>query len=129
MAPKPTPNLYELSGDRVAVTYSTTSIDGKPRFSYRKGRQTLNFSGNQIKSEGTSIGTLVSVVIASVPDKGTTTFSLLLPAIQLGDSKRVSLRTIGIETLAKTSIAGPPPGVQQTYKVVALRGSAKLVDF
>ena len=129
MAPKPTPNLYELSGDRVSVTYSTTSIDGKPRFSYRKGRQTLDFVGNQIKSEGTSIGTLVSVVIASVPDKGTTTFSLLLPAIQLGDSKRVSLRTIGIETLTKTSIAGPPPGVQQAYKVVALRGSAKLVNF
>jgi len=123
------PNLYELSGDRVAVTYSTTSIDGKPRFSYRKGRQTLDFAGSDIKSESTGIGTLVSVVIASVPDKGTTSFSLLLPAIQLGDSKRVSLRTIGIETLAKTSIAGPPPGVQQTYKAVGLRGSAKLVQF
>ena len=82
-----------------------------------------------IKSEGVGIGTLVSVTIATVPDKGTTTCLILLPAIRLGDSKRASFRTIGITTLAKTTIAGPPQGAQQSYKVIDLRGSAKLVDF
>src|SRR4051794_289630 len=101
MAPKVIPNLFELSGENVTVTYSTTSIGGKPQFSYKKGRLTLNFAANQIKSEGTGIGTLVSVVIGTVPDQGTTTFSILLPAIQLGDSKRASFRTIGITTLSK----------------------------
>ena len=129
MAPKLAPNLFELNGENVMVTYSTTSIDGTPRFTYTKGRQTLNFAGTAIKSEGVGIGTLVSVTIATVPDKGTTTFSILLPAIRLGESKRASFRTIGITTLAKTTIAGPPQGAQQSYKVIDLRGSAKLVDF
>ena len=44
-------------------------------------------------------------------------------------SKKQAFRTIGITTVAKTTIAGPPPGVQQTYKTVALRGSAQQVTF
>ena len=45
MAPKLAPNLFELNAESVTVTYSTTSIDGTPRFTYTKGRQTLNFAG------------------------------------------------------------------------------------
>ena len=129
MAPKTAPNLFQLAGEGLTVTYSTTSIDGKPRFTIKKGRKTLNFSGDQIKSVETGIGTLVSVVIASVPDKNLTTFSVLLPAIQLPNSRKQAFRTIGITTVTKTTIAGPPPGVQQTYKTVALRGSAQQVAF
>jgi hypothetical protein len=129
MAPKTDPNRYELSGEGVEVTYSTTSIDGTPRFTFKKRRQTLNFSGAEIVSVGTSIGTFVSVVIASVPDKSVTTFSILLPAIRLADHKKQTFRTIGITTVSKTTIAGPPPGVQQSYKTIALRGSAQQVAF
>jgi hypothetical protein len=129
MAPKTGPNLYELNGEGLAVTYSTTSIDGQPRFTFKKGRQTLNFSGAQIVSVAIGIGTLVSVVIASIPDKGVTTFSVLLPEIRLPQSRKQAFRTIGITTVAKTTIAGPPPGAQQTYKSVALRGSAQQVNF
>ena len=123
------PNSFQLSGDDIQVTYSTTSIDGKPRFTFTKGQKTLNFAGNQISSSTLNIGTLVSVVIAAVPDKSTTTFSILLPVISLPESRRQAFRTLGITTVTKTTIAGPPPGVQQTYKSVALRGSARLVNF
>jgi hypothetical protein len=129
MAATLAPNLFKLANERLAVTYSTTSIDGRPRFTFKKGRQTLDFSGDQIESVEVGIGTLVSVVIANVPDSSVTTFSVLLPAIRLRDSKRQAFRTIAITTVAKTTIAGPPPGVEQTYKTVALRGSAQQVDF
>ena len=129
MATKTAPNLYRLSGEGLDVTYSTTSIDGKPRFTFKKGRQTLNFSGDQITSVDAGIGTLVTVVIANIPDKSVTTFSVLLPAIRLSDSKKQAFRTIGVTTVTKTTIVGPPPGVQQTYKTVALRGSAQQVAF
>jgi len=128
MAKLTAPNLFELKGTGVAVTYSTTSIDGTPRFALKKGRQTLNFSGKQITTLDTGIGTLVSVVIASIPDKSTTTFSVLLPNIQVTGSNKQAFRTIGITTVAATSIAGVK-GVEQTYKTVLLRGSARLVDF
>src|SRR5262245_35784089 len=129
MAPTQAPNLFELKGTGIAVTYSTTSIDGTPRFTFKKGKQTLNFAGSQITRVDTSIGALVTVVIAAVPDKSTTTFSVLLPAIQSTGSKRLAFRTIGITTVTKTSIIGPPSGVQQTYKVTPLSGSARLVAF
>jgi hypothetical protein len=123
------PNSFQLRDDDIQVNYSTTSIDGKPRFTFKKGRTTLSFSGNQISSIAIDIGTLVSVVIANIPDKGITTFSILLPAIRLPESKRSAFRTFGITTIAKTTIAGPPIGAKQTYKTVALRGSAQLVTF
>lgn len=130
MAAKNVPNLYDLAGEGITVSYSTTGIDGKPRLSYKKGRQSLSFSGKEIESLETAIGTLVTVVIANVPDRGTTRFSLLLPAIQLPEkSRRVTVRAIGITTVTATTIAGPPPGVQQTYKTAGLKGSAQQVEF
>jgi hypothetical protein len=127
--PAQTPNSFQLTGEDIQADYSTTSIDGKPRFTFKKGQKTLEFSGSQIASSAVKIGTLVSVVVATVPDKSTTTFSILLPAIQLPESRRQAFSTIGITTVTKTTIAGPPVGVQQTYKSVALRGSARLVIF
>ena len=127
--PSLTPNSFQLTGDDIQVNYSTTSIDGKPRFTFKKGNKTLDFAGNQISSSTVNIGTLVSVVIAAVADKSTTTFSILLPAIRLPESRRQAFRTFGITTVTKTSIVGPPVGVQQTYTTVALRGSARLVAF
>jgi hypothetical protein len=46
MAKQLVPNLFQLSGEGITATYSTTSIDGQPRFTYKKGRQTLNFAGS-----------------------------------------------------------------------------------
>jgi hypothetical protein len=129
MAAKTEPNLYHLRGEGIEVTYSTTSIDGKPRLTFEKGRQTLNFSANEITSDAITIGTLVSVVIANVPDKSVTMFSILLPAIRLTDDKKQTFRTIAITTVSKTTIAGPPRGAQQSYKTVTLRGSAQHAQF
>ena len=36
-----TPNLYELAGGQLHVTYSTTGKDGQPYFSYENGGQKL----------------------------------------------------------------------------------------
>ena len=58
-----TPNLYQLSGKHLNITYSTTGIDGKPHFSYQDLQQTLSFTGDQIRGVVTEIGTLVSVTI------------------------------------------------------------------
>ena len=44
-----TPNLYQLQGGPIHVTYSTTSIDGQPHFSYQDPHQTLFFKGDDIR--------------------------------------------------------------------------------
>jgi hypothetical protein len=127
MAQKIVPNQYELAGVGVQVTYSTSSLPGKPQLTFTKGRKTLNFTGNEIGVVDTVVGTLVTVTIASTPDLNSTTFSFLVPSIELAkESAKQSFRTIGITTISKTPI-GPVKGVQQTYKIVELRCTAQHV--
>ena len=130
MAQKIIPNLYELQGPGVRISYSTSSIAGKPQLSFKKGRTTLSFSGDEISVLDTEIGGLITVTIATTPDRSFTSFSFLLPAIQLAkESAKQSFRTIGITTVHKTMIAGPVKGVQQVYKSVQLQGTARQVEF
>lgn len=130
MAQQIIPNQFDLQGTGVRIVFSTSSIAGKAQLSFTKGRKTLNFSGNEINRLDTKIGTLVTVTIATTPDRSTTTFSFLVPAINLSKSSaQQAFRTIGITTVHKTSIAGPPTGVQQVYTSVPLRGTARQVQF
>jgi hypothetical protein len=126
-----TPNLFELQGDKLKVTYTTTSITGQPTFTLQQGRKTLNFDKNQIQTTKIAIGTLLTVTIETVPDLKTTAFSLLLPDVNMQDSTKVSIKTIGILTTSKTSIGGPKlvKGALQAYKTVNLSGNAKVVKF
>ena len=130
MAQKTLPNQYDLRGRGVTISYSVTSISGKPLLAFKKGKQTLNFSGDEIGVLDTIIGSLVTVTIAKTVDRGFTTFSFLLPSIQLtSPSARQTFQTIGITTVHKTTIAGPIKGVQQSYKSLQLRGTARPLVF
>ena len=125
-----TPNQYELQGTGVRIHYSTSSIAGRAQLRLQKGRQTLDFSGNEIGVVETPVGALITVTIATIPDRSVTTFSFLLPAIDLAKAAaKQSFQTVSLITTRKTTIAGPPKGVQQTYKAIALRGSAQQVQF
>ena len=125
-----TPNQFDLQGPGVTITYSTSSFAGKPQLSLKKGRQTLTFSGDEIGVLDTVIGALITVTIAMTVDRGSTSFSFLLPAIQLrATSTKQAFSTIAITTVHKTTIAGPVKGQQQTYKTISLRGTAQQVAF
>ena len=130
MAEKIVPNSYDLQGTGVSINYSTSSIAGKPQLTYKKGRQTLSFSGDEIGVLDTQLGKLITVTIAKTVDRGFTSFSFLLPTIDLAaTSSKGSFRTIGITTVHKTTIAGPVKGAQQTYKSIELSGVARSVAF
>jgi hypothetical protein len=122
------PNLYQLSGKHLNITYSTTGIDGKPHFSYQDLQQTLSFTGDQIRSVVTEIGTLVSVTIRMTVDTGGTTFSLLLPRVNIPGEQSVPVETVGITTLHRFSVL-PINGQRDFYTVTRLQGSASRVFF
>jgi len=125
------PNLYELYGEKLQVTYSTTSIAGQATFTFQQGRKILTFKKSDIKITKTPIGTLVTVLVETVPDVKTVTFSLALPDVNLQQSTKVNIKTVGILTTSKTSIVGTNlvKGAVQVYKVVTLSGTAKAVKF
>ena len=67
----------------------------------KKGGQTLNFSGSQIRVLNTEIGDLVAVTLAIVPDLSSTVLSVLLPAISL--AKPAASRCSGLLPLRRST--------------------------
>lgn len=125
-----TPNLYQLQGGPIHVTYSTTSIDGQPHFSYQDPHQTLFFKGDDIRVTDTPIGRLVTVVIRRTVDTGSTTFSVVIPAVNLEKSHSAHVSTLAITTVHRFSvIAAFNRGQTELYHTVALAGTAQFVYF
>jgi hypothetical protein len=122
-------NLYELSGGGIHVTYSTSSITGKPLFNYHDGFQVKNFSGDEIQTVDTIVGTLVSVFLIRTVDGGSTSFTVLIPAIHLPPTNVANVSTEGITTLHKFSIVNPPIGQTELYTFHRLHGTARFVEF
>jgi hypothetical protein len=122
-------NLFELSGDGIQITYSTTSLIGKPQFNYHDATRALTFMGDQIQVVQSGLGTLVSVVIHQTIDAGSTTFTLLLPRVSLNLVDLANISTSGITALHKMSIVGPPNGQTDFYTVHPLHGTAAYVVF
>jgi hypothetical protein len=125
------PNHYQLHGRGLHVTYSTTGIEGKPHFSYQDSYGAKAFSGDEIKLTQSPIGTLATVVIRVTPDAGTTSFSVLIPIVNLSSkAPSAPIRTDGITTVHRSSIAPPLDlGQIQTYHVAKLSGVASQVAF
>ncbi|MFN6558495.1 MAG: hypothetical protein RMY28_001630 [Nostoc sp. ChiSLP01] len=126
------PTSYELQNkqQRLKVTYSTTSFTGEPRLQYQKGRQILQFAGDEIRTTDTEIGTLVTVTLSKTVDTGSTTFSLLIPAVNLGNSNEAPIETKGITTENRFStIPAFNQGQRQIYKVTPLFGTAQALVF
>lgn len=125
------PNLYELAGDDVRVIYSTSSFDGSPRLSFQEAERKFDFSGEEIRTNATELGTEVTVTLEIVADEKSVTLTLLVPGVNLGKETEVSISTAAIETTNHTTFGGPRliTGPLQTYRVFELHGSAKRVDF
>ena len=121
--------MYQVHGGGIHVTYSTTSFGGKPLFSYRMRHGSHNFSGDQIKAVKTPIGDLVTVTIRLTPDAGSTTFSLLVPTVNLtGPGHAAPISTEGITTIHRFSIApGLLHGQTEHYHVTTMIGTANQV--
>jgi len=126
----PAPNLFVLQGGNLHITYSTSGIDGKAHFDYKNGSQTLSFSGDEIRTVGTEMGTLVTVTTLMTVDTGSTTFTVLIPRINLDSTLQATIRTDGISTRHKFSIIPDlNRGQLDTYKFTGLSGTASFVNF
>lgn len=125
-----TPNVYELTGSQLHITYATTSKDGQPYFSYQDGSQKLSFKGADIRQEKSEIGTLVTVIIRRTVDTGSTTFTLLVPSVRLKELSPAEVHTYGITAVHKFSvIPAMNMGQIETYTTTELSGTATMVMF
>ena len=124
-------NRFVLKGDRLEVTYEETAFDGQPHLDYQvlQGPPVRSFSGNQISSRQSDIGTQVTVTLEAVEDGDAKLFTLLIPTINLTGTNEQTFQTLAIYTTQRGSIAGPNlvSGAVQSYNVVQLEGTAQFV--
>jgi len=125
------PNVFNLSGGKMHITYSISSKNGEARMAYQDGAQTSNFSGSQIRQVKTEIGTLVTVTIHMTVDSGSTSFTLLVPAVNLENSSATStVHTVGITTVHRFSVVPVANrGQTELYTITQLSGSALHREF
>jgi hypothetical protein len=123
------PNRFVLQGGVVKVDYATTSFVGQPVLNLTVGTgPTRHFSGSQIRRLNTEIGTLVTVTTAMTVDTGSTSFSVLIPAITLtGISDHVTFTTEAITTSHTGPNSFPATGVHETYQFIPMKGEAHFV--
>ena len=132
------PNLWSLSGGGIHVRFWTFTLgpirqgDEPPHLTYHDSHLTLSFHGNEIRSlDVPDLGTVVSVTIVLSVDTGSTTFTVLLPRVNIpaqGPFSPIPVSTEGITTLHAGPF-GPPFGQAQEefYTVTPLTGTATYV--
>lgn len=125
------PNRYVLqSGDgKTKVDYETSNFLGQPTLNLSQGPGPIrHFSGSQIRAVSTEIGILVSVTTQMTIDTGSTSFSVLIPAITLASvSDREAFETEAVITSHSGPFSVPPAGVHEKYQFIHLSGAASIL--
>jgi len=129
-----TPNQYHLAGRELTVSYfpdgrGPIGPAGAIHLVYQHTAQTpQSFTADDVRTISVpDLGILASVTIKVVPDLGSTTFTLVLPAVHLADTlgASVHIETEGITTLHRSFFAPQfGPAQVESYVVTRLRGSA-----
>jgi hypothetical protein len=122
------PNLFTLTGHHLSITLATSGIDGQPHFTYHDTQRALNFTGDEITLEDTALGRQATVTIVRTVDAGNTTFTVLIPFVNLISGSH-TISTLGITTMHRTTISGIGRGQLTTYHSAVLHGTADQVQF
>ena len=124
------PNTYSVSGDGTEISYSTSSIDGSPRFSYTGPKGEMTFSGDEIETLDTELGTEVTVTLQDVADLHVMTLTLLIPEMWVAPGSGLAFRTMAILVTKDEPVTGKigMPAVHEQYACVNLEGEGSLIE-
>jgi hypothetical protein len=125
------PNRFVLQSNdgKTKVDYETTSLAGPAVLNLSQGPGPIrHFSGSQIRTRNTEIGALVTVTTHLTIDTGSTSFSVLIPAITLASpSEQRAFTTDAIVTTHSGPNSVPITGVHETYQFIPMKGEASYV--
>lgn len=125
------PNRYSLQSTDgfTRVDYETSSFFGGPTLNLSEGPGPIrHFAGSQIRTRHTEIGILVSVTTQMTLDAGSTSFSVLIPAITLSAiSDHQTFETEAIITSHTGPNSVPLTGVHESYRFIPMKGEASVV--
>lgn len=126
------PSVYACRGAGMTVSYTTSSLIGRPSMNVSQGTQSLlssDSSGSQVYSELTIMGQLVSMFDTRIADANRS-YTLVIPNIVLGEG----FMSATFDTVLVQSFSGgmlPPnfTGIRQSNKFSKVRCTAQHAVF
>jgi hypothetical protein len=91
-----TPNIYNLHTHVISglstpsVLYATSAAGAKPGLQYQSHNYLRDFPPAETRITDTEIGSLVTVTLNGTVDKGSTSFTLLVPRVNVGSRQTES---------------------------------------
>ena len=111
---------FVLKHQQVQVDYT---LSATPTVVYQDGSSTKTFTGSEILTDQTGLGTLVSVALVLTIDVGGERFGVFLPQLDLTPGQSADFRTVG----AYESFSGPDsfPHRDPSWRCIELNGTAQ----
>ena len=118
-------NLFELSSGDDGIAYTVRNFAGKRQIDFN-GR---TFTGDEVYSEETALGTLLTVELKAIPDHSRHFLTVVLPEVLVRKNGTERLNVPVFFHTVKSSFAGPPhhPCQTQVYDVKVFTGTATYV--
>ena len=116
-------NHFTVAAGSTLVTYTASNLAGQPVLTYNRRA----FVGDELEREEINLGTLATVTLQEIVDGSRTTFTLVIPHVQLQPGVAAQVRLPGITATFRSSIAGPPDGQTTVYQVDELVGTADFI--
>lgn len=126
------PNQYHVNGGGISVSYYPDGFGppvedrGSLLLVYQDAHQSQSYFSDEVRTvKVDDLGMVVSVTLVESVDIGSTTFSLLVPDVQLPEQQTsVFIHTEGITTVHRVFVALLGHPQSETYTVTALDGTA-----
>lgn len=118
-------NKFVLKGSGIEVEYTTGATIGFPALTYTDGAFQRTFTANEILTEDTGLGELVSVPLILTVDTGGERFGFFLPFVEVSRGHTAGFHTVGVfETFS-----GPNsiPHRPSTWRCIEMSGTAQSV--
>jgi len=125
-----TPNQYHLHGGHLRVSYypqgsGPPTTAGPIVLTYQDAHQALTFPRDDVSVvDVVGLGTVVTVTLVAHPDRGSTTFSLVVPRVELPHADSAPIHTEAITATHHGFVV--LTGQDQRYTVTALTGTAAI---
>jgi hypothetical protein len=118
-------NKFVLKGSGVEVDYTIGASPFIPALVYTVGAFQKKFTPNEILSEDTGLGQIVSVALIITIDTGGERFGFFLPFIDVAPGQTAHFHTVGVYE----TFSGPDsvPHRPSTWRCIEMTGTAQSV--
>jgi hypothetical protein len=119
-------NKFTLKGHQIEVDYTIGANPAFPALVYKEGSAAeKTFKPNEITTDATALGSLVSVPLVRTVDTGGKIFAFLLPDIDVPRGQTATFETVAMceEFSGPNSVPHRPT----TWKTFVMKGTAQTV--